>query len=181
MSGLRIQQPKSVTRGRVIGGPISPNRGGSVFRHIFPNRGRSVFRHIFPTQGRSVFRHICSTRGGPVRRTLRFDNRHREALFLGVGARLLVRRPRPGHRLAGDSKPVHDFWPGPDGWALPGLRRVFDQLINSGVTSTVSVRLDRHRLSPPLLPCPRCPGAVSLGSPALGALTPPRPMFYFLL
>jgi hypothetical protein len=92
------------------------------------------------------------------RSTLRFDNRHRETFFLGVRPRLLMGWPRPSHRLTGDPKPVNDLWPCPDGWALPCLRRVLDQLEESGITSTVPVRLDRHRL-PLSLPCRRLVGS----------------------
>jgi hypothetical protein len=146
-----------VTLKRLVCRSVSVSRSGFLLR--FATRSGRGFRLVFATWG-------C----GRVRRTRWFDNRHREALFLGVGSRLLVRRPRPGHRLSGNPKPVHNFWPGPDGGALPGLRCVLDQLINSGVTSTVSARLDRHRLSPLLfsLPVPASGGVACVGFPVVG-------------
>ena len=161
-----------MTSRRLVRRSISVTRSGRSFLLRFAPRSWRSFRPRFVTRsGRGVLLRFATRGGRRVRRTRWFDNRHREALFLGVGSRLLVGRPRPRHWLSGDSKPVHDFWPGPDGGALAGLRRVLDQFINSGVTSTVSARLDRHRLSPLTLlaPVPACGEVAGVGFPVEGA------------
>jgi hypothetical protein len=144
--------------------------GGVVFRGIRPLAamcGRSLTcgggRSLTCGGGRSL---RCG--GSLVLWARRFHNRHRLALFLGVRPRLLMRWPRARYRLTGDSQPVHDLWPSPDGGTLPDLRSVLDQLVDSGVASTVPVRLDRHRLPLSL----RCRPLMIVRSAATAAIFP---------
>ena len=70
-----------------------------------------------------------------------------QRVFLRVRPRLLVRRPRSWHRLAGDLEVVHQLGPGPDGGALARLWRVLDQLVQTWVAATVPAGLDPHASS----------------------------------
>src|SRR5215469_9531222 len=69
---------------------------------------------------------------------------HGERVILGVRPRLLVRRPRYRHRLAGDLEVVHQLGPGPDRRALPGLRGVLHQLVEPRVGLAVPVAFYPH-------------------------------------
>src|SRR5258707_14411620 len=80
-------------------------------------------------------------RGGRLRR---LGHRDRERVFLGVRPGLLMRRPRPGYRLAGDLEVVHQLGPGPDGRALAGLGRVLDQFVQAGIAPAMPAGLDPH-------------------------------------
>src|SRR5580693_4910552 len=70
------------------------------------------------------------------------------AVVLRVGARLLVRRPRPGHRLPGDLQVIHQLWPGPYRGALAGLGRVLDELEQAGIPLAMPAGLDPHAHAP---------------------------------
>src|SRR4029079_392486 len=71
---------------------------------------------------------------------VRVGNRHRQGLVGRVGAGLLGRRPRPRHRLGRGLQVLRELGPRPDRGALPGLRRVLDQLVHAPV---------RHPPTPP--------------------------------
>src|SRR5579862_3218269 len=84
--------------------------------------------------------------GKPAGLRLRFrvGYRHRQRFVVGIRPGLLMRRPRSGHRLAGDLEVVDQLRPGPDGRALPGLGRVLDQLVKPRVAAAVPVGFDSH-------------------------------------
>lgn len=137
-----IEQPKSVPGGRIVE-PIVLMRDVGLTDLTWGSVPRGSVRGDI---GRGDI-------GRDVLRTSRLDHSLGKALFLGVWSWPLMRRPRAGHRLASHSKPVHHLWPSPDGRTLPCLWRVLDQLVKPGITSAVSVRLDRHRLAPLWLQC----------------------------
>src|SRR5579863_2454880 len=68
----------------------------------------------------------------------------RPRLVVGVGARLLVRRPRAGDGLPGDLEVVNELRPRPHGRALARLRRVLDELVQPGIVPAVTVGFDGH-------------------------------------
>src|SRR5262249_9866452 len=86
---------------------------------------------------------------------LRVGHRHRERFVIGVRAPFLVRWPWPRHRLAGDLEVVDQLRPGPDGRALPGLRRVLDQLVQAWIALAVTVGFDPHGAAPYVGQCLR--------------------------
>jgi hypothetical protein len=143
-----IQQSKPTPRWRFVCVPIVT--GGTFGTFVtwgtfatFVTGTAFVARCTFPTR---TF--LTRDIGRGVLRTRRLGYGHGKALIFRIGSRPLMRRPRTGHRLSSNSKPVHNLWPRPDRRALPRLRRVFDQFVESRVASTVSIRLDRHRLAP---------------------------------
>src|ERR1700757_2624523 len=71
-------------------------------------------------------------------------DRLRPGLVVGVGARLLMRRPRAGDRLTSDLEVVDELGPGPHGGALAFLGRVLYQLEQPRIALAVSVGLDTH-------------------------------------
>src|SRR5262250_3092187 len=77
-----------------------------------------------------------------------------------AGATRGRRRPRAWHRLAGDLEIVDQLGPGPDGRALPGLRRVLDQLVQARVALAVTAGFDPHWHR-------SCCWAASMPSPAI--------------
>src|SRR6516225_6208254 len=79
-----------------------------------------------------------------LRLGFRVGDGHGERVIVGVRPRLLMRRPRTRHWLAGHLEVVDQLRPGPDGRALPGLRRVFDELVEPRVTAAVPVRFNSH-------------------------------------
>jgi hypothetical protein len=151
-----IEQTNPAPRRGVIGESVSRTLGTLVRRGILL---RGILIRGLLARGiltRDVSRNVLRTR--------RLSYGFWKALFLRIRSRSLMRRPRAGHRLAGHPKPVDHLWPGPDGRTLPGLRRVLDQLVKSGITATVSVRLDRHRLAPLWLQCRLLVGSLAAAS-----------------
>src|SRR5208283_3553574 len=67
----------------------------------------------------------------------RLGHGDRQRVLFRVRPRLLVRWPRPWHRLARDLQVVHQLGPGPHGGALPRLRCPLDQLVQAGITAAV--------------------------------------------
>ena len=85
-------------------------------------------------------RRVAEAGGVHQRLHVRVGDRHREVLVGRVGAGLLVRRPRARHRLGRGLQVLRELGPRPDRGALPGLRRVLDQLVHAPV---------RHPPTPP--------------------------------
>jgi len=89
------------------------------------------------------------------RKRLGVGNGYRESLGCRIRSRLLMRRPRSLHWLAGCLEVVDDLRPGPDCWALAGLRGILDQFIQPWVTATVTRCLNCQG-KPPVLEANRC-------------------------
>jgi hypothetical protein len=81
-------------------------------------------------------------------RGFRVGHGHGKRVLFGVGARLLMWRPRAGHGLARDLEEVHQFRPRPDRRALPGLRRVLDELEQARIALAMAIGLDPHAHAP---------------------------------
>src|SRR5215472_4175572 len=79
---------------------------------------------------------------------MRVSHRYRQSVLFRVRPRLLVWRPWTGHRLASDLEIVDELGPGPDGGALAGLRRVFDQLVQTRIPVAMPVGLYSHGTLP---------------------------------
>jgi hypothetical protein len=73
---------------------------------------------------------------------LRIGYRHGKRLGLGIGSPLLVWGPRSLNRLAGHLEVLDYLRPGPDGGALAGLGGLFDQLVEAGIATAVTRRLE---------------------------------------
>src|SRR5205823_5785673 len=84
--------------------------------------------------------------------------------------RLLVRRPRSWDGLAGDLEVVDELGPGPDGRALPGLRRVLDELVQARIALAVTAGFDPHWHRSCCwagsMPSPAIPHMIALPNPA---------------
>src|SRR5690348_1101645 len=86
-------------------------------------------------------------RGGSAPAGLGVGDRDRHRLRLGIGPGLLMRRPWSLYGLGGHLEVLDELRECPHGWALTGLRGVFDQFVHSRV-AVVSTRFDRHGRCP---------------------------------
>src|SRR5271165_6533965 len=86
--------------------------------------------------------------GRPRPGRMRVGDCDRSRFIIRVGPRLLMWRPRSGDGLPGDLEIVNQLGPGPYRRALPGLRRVLDQLVQTRIALAFAVRLDPHAHAP---------------------------------
>src|SRR3981189_3154137 len=75
---------------------------------------------------------LVAKAGFGVEAVLRLSHRDGQRVLFRVRPRLLVRRPRPGHRLPADLEVVDQLGPRPDRRALPRFRRVLHQFETGG-------------------------------------------------